>query len=480
MGNKTSSSVNSLLKKFGAFSLGPIISSFLGFLTVPLVTFFITPEEYGKASMFTVVQGMVSMFVYLGMDQAFIREFNNYRNNLAKLLSNAIVIPMTMAAGFTIMAIVFKDTLGVFLYGTTNEPLAVYALAVLIPFMVLESFSLLKFRMEEKGIQYSIFTILLKAWILVLTIILFMVYEKSFRSVVYAMALGEIINSIIVTILAIKPLGLNLCKYDKTLIKRMLAFGIPLIPEMMMSWTLSSMDKIMIRVECGYVELGLYAAAFKIVNILSLFQSCFTLFWTPVAYRWNEENVEKDFFNIVNRVVAIVMSIMCLGLLIVKNVVGVVLGDNFLDAINIFPFLLLYPIMYTMSESTAVGIGFSRKTYFSIVVSGVSCVVNFVLNYLLIPVWGATGAAIATGTSFIVFFWVRSIISNKIWWKFDMGFYLPLTVMLVINCCVHTFFKGYIVYVLSCVSIILVLILNYKSLKKYATYIGIPIFSRKE
>ena len=145
MGNKTSSSVNSLLKKFGAFSLGPIISSFLGFLTVPLVTFFITPEEYGKASMFTVVQGMVSMFVYLGMDQAFIREFNNYRNNLAKLLSNAIVIPMTMAAGFTIMAIVFKDTLGVFLYGTTNEPLAVYALAVLIPFMVFkEEFNLWK------------------------------------------------------------------------------------------------------------------------------------------------------------------------------------------------------------------------------------------------------------------------------------------------------------------------------------------------
>lgn len=480
MNNKTSSPIISLLKKFGAFSLGPIISAFLGFITVPLITYFITPEEYGKASMFTVAQGMVSMFVYLGMDQAFIREFNNYRDNLAKLLSNAMAIPISISIAFTLIAISFKDAIGMFLYGTTEETLAVYALAVLIPFMVVENFSLLKLRMEERGIQYSLFTVLLKAWILVITVALFITFEKSFRSVVYAMALGEIINSIIVSIIAIKPLNIKKYEYDKILIKRMLTFGIPLIPAMMMSWTLSSMDKIMIRVECGYVELGLYAAAFKIVNVLSLFQSCFTLFWTPVAYRWNEENIDKEHFNIINRVVAIIMAIMCLGLLIVKDVVGLILGDNFLEAINIFPFLLLYPIMYTMSESTAVGIGFSRKTYFSIVVSGVSCIVNLLLNYILIPVWGATGAAIATGTSFMVFFWVRSSISNRIWWKFDMKFYIPLTILLVTNCFVHTFVKSYSPYVISFISILLVLVFNMKVLKNYAEKIGIPKNSRKE
>ena len=44
-----------ILEHLGAFSLGPIVSAFLGFLTVPIITYFITPDEYGKSSMFVPV-----------------------------------------------------------------------------------------------------------------------------------------------------------------------------------------------------------------------------------------------------------------------------------------------------------------------------------------------------------------------------------------------------------------------------------------
>lgn len=81
---------------------------------------------------------------------------------------------------------------------------------------------------------------------------------------------------------------------------------------------------------------------------------------------------------------------------------------------------MLYPVMYTMSETTAVGIGFSRKTYYSIVVSAAACIVNIVCNFIFIPIWGGTGAAFATGISFIIFFWVRTLISRKVWWKFRL------------------------------------------------------------
>ena len=457
--------MKNLLQNLGAFSIGPIAGAFIGFLTVPIITYFISPEEYGKASMFTLAQGIVSMFVYLGMDQAFIREFNQYKDNLSKLLISAMVVPLSISIIVSICTIIGKTPLSIFLFGNEGESLGVYSLAVLIPFMVIENFALLKIRMEEKGLQYSLFNILLKAFILIFTVLLFYLFEKSFRSVVYAMAIGEVLNSIILFIVAIKPLKLTLKNIDEKLIKRMLIFGLPLIPAMMMSWTLSSMDKVMIRVICGYEELGLYAAAFKIVTILSIVQSCFTLFWTPVAYRWNEEKVDKNNFNIVNSTVALIMSTGFLTLLMIKNMVGLILGPNFLEAIKIFPFLLLYPIMYTMSESTAVGIGFSRKTYYSIVVSGIGCVVNLVLNYVLIPIYGATGAAMATGISFLVFFCVRSFISRIVWWKFDMEVYFPIIIILLFNCYAHTFLTGTRVYLISAISIVAILIINFKKIK---------------
>ena len=50
----------------------------------------------------------------------------------------------------------------------------------------------------------------------------------------------------------------------------------------MLGWALTSMDKVMLRTMCSYSELGLYSAAFKIVNVLGVVQSCFTLYWVPL------------------------------------------------------------------------------------------------------------------------------------------------------------------------------------------------------
>lgn len=50
--------MGNIIKKIGAFSIGPIVGAFLGLITIPLITYFISPEEYGRASMFTLAQGI--------------------------------------------------------------------------------------------------------------------------------------------------------------------------------------------------------------------------------------------------------------------------------------------------------------------------------------------------------------------------------------------------------------------------------------
>ena len=455
-----------LIKKFSAFSVGPIVGAVISFITVPLITYFISPEEYGKSSMFTLAQGTVSMIIYLGMDQAFVREFNLVKDRLDKLMTNAIIVPAIFVVVLDAIIVCAAPYISVLLFDTKDEVFAVYLMAIMFPFMIVEHFSFLKIRMEEKGLQYSFFTILLKTLIMILTIVLFLIYEKSFRSVVYAMALAEIINGLILLFMTIIPLHLKLSYVDKPLIHRMLKYGLPLIPASILGWALTSMDKVMLRTMCSYSELGLYTAAFKIVSALGIVQTCFTLFWPPVAYRWYEEKVDNSNFKNINDLVAAIMSLLCLGLLLFKDAVAFILGDSFTEAIYIFPFILLNPIMYTMSESVAVGIGFTRKTHYNIVVSGLSGVTNIVLNYLLLPVLEGKGAAIATGVSYMVFFWARTLISRKLWWKFPIDKYLIYTIIIIINCAVHTFITGYISYIVSAVSIVLVIVLNISEIKK--------------
>ena len=130
-----------LLKKIGAFSIGPVIGALLGFITVPLITHFISTEEYGRCSMFVLAQSTVSMLVYLGLDQAFVREFHAFKDQVGGLVANAMRIPLCVVGAVSIVIVCLPDQISLLLFDTPKEHLAVYALALMLPFMVLENFS---------------------------------------------------------------------------------------------------------------------------------------------------------------------------------------------------------------------------------------------------------------------------------------------------------------------------------------------------
>ena len=457
--------MTSILKKLGAFSIGPIVSAFLGFITVPLITNFITTDEYGRCSMFTLAQSAAALSIYLGLDQAFVREFHSFSDKIEHLMANVIRIPLCMVLFIDIVILCMPSRISVILFDTPNEHLAVYLLALMLPCMVFENFGLLKIRMEERGLQYSFFVILLKALTLVFTVLLFLSYEKSFRSAVYAIAAAEIITGLALFFATMRHVPLLTEPIDRVLMERMLRFGLPLLPATMLGWGLTSMDKVMLRAMCNYSELGLYSAAYKIVNVLGVVQSCFTLYWVPLAFRWYGEKKDDRYFSAANEIVACIMCAMCFGVLLCKDLVALILGTNFARAVYIFPFIMLYPIMYTMSETTAVGISFARKTGYNILISSISAGTNIILNYLLIPDLGGVGAAVATGVSYLSFFWGRTLISRKIWYHFRIEKYLLYTIVILVNCGLHTFVLGWVPYAVSAVSLLLTVLINWKMAK---------------
>ena len=226
--------MKSFLKKLGSFSVGPIVSAFLGFITVPLVTYFISTEEYGRCSMFTLAQSAAAMLIYLGLDQAFVREYHSFSDRIDRLMANVIRIPLCMVLLIDIVLLCMPGRISVILFDTPDEHLAVYLLALMLPCMVFENFGLLKIRMEERGLQYSCFVILLKALTLVFTVLLFLSYEKSFRSAVYAIAAAEIITGLALFFATMRHVPLLTEPIDRVLMERMLRFGLPLLPATML------------------------------------------------------------------------------------------------------------------------------------------------------------------------------------------------------------------------------------------------------
>ncbi|GHV88622.1 hypothetical protein AGMMS50267_09820 [Spirochaetia bacterium] len=241
-----------------------------------------------------------------------------------------------------------------------------------------------------------------------------------------------------------------------------------MVPATALSWVLDSVDKIGLKQWGSYEQLGLYAAAFKIVALLTVLQTIFTTTWVPVAYKWYEdkENVVK--FDFVRILVLAIMAITFAGIVVLRDIVLLFLGPAYRNTAIIFIYLLLIPVMYTISETTTLGIAFSGKTQFNLYVSIICVTCSVIGNFLLIPSYGARGAALSTGAAYLVFFWARTIFSRRLWYKFKLDkYFINVSALVVLVLMVEFNAQKYFEVIIMG----LIILINGVFVKKY--YIGL-------
>lgn len=451
--------MNGILNKFLKFALGPITGAIIGFITVPMTTWLVSPEQFGLTTMFTLFQTLITSFIYLGIDQAYVREYNEYKDSKKKLLFNAMIVPLVLAGIIMIILAIFMNPISQYLFKEINTTIMI-VLIIWLPLVVIERFLMLQIRMQEKGLQYSFFTIVMQLNIMIITIALLLTIEKTYTSIVLGALVGQIISIILLISIYFKNNRLDITLPDLQLIKRMLHYSLPILPAMVVNWMLNSTDRIALDYFSTIENIGIYFAAMKIVSVLAMVQSIFATFWLPIAYRWHEEKVDTKQFTQISYIVMFVMGIFFIGILLFKEVAIWILSPEYSEAQYILPFLLFMPIMYTVSETTVLGISLSRKTHWNIWISCIAAIVNIILNIILVPKIGAIGAAIGTGCAYIVFFFLRTIISRKYWYQFNLSFYVINIMFLMVIATINVFIRAQVVYMINIFSLLLFIILN--------------------
>lgn len=417
------------MKNLVGFSVGPIVGAILSFITVPITTYLVSPTDFGKAAMYTMGYTISSLFIFLGLDQAFVREYNEHENK-NNLFWNSLIFPLLFSFLLALIYIVFYKPISLLMFDSI-ERFVIIILALSLPFAIINRFNLLVLRMEEKAKVYSLLNILNKVSSIIILIPYLMFVDKSFKGIIIATFLNLVLFCII-EIYYVKHIWNVNFKLDKRLLEKLFKFGIPLVPATIIGWVFTSMDRLALRQWSTFDEIGIYSAAFKIVAVLGILQQAFCTSWVPTALKWHREKISNDKYVQVSETILTVMVMLFSFIILFKDVIIRLLSSNYSTAANSVPFLLLFPIMYTISETTTLGITFSRKTYYNIVISLISAVINYIGNYILVPKLGSLGASISTGISYIVFFWMRTLISRRLWFKFDLKLYLGNTILMVV------------------------------------------------
>jgi O-antigen/teichoic acid export membrane protein len=405
------------LKRLAGFSIGPIGAALLGFINVPVQTWLVDPNQLGKAAMYTMAFSLTSLFLNLGIDQAYVREYNVEKDK-KNLLWNTFLIPFIFSIIIMIVYLCFYEPISILLFDSV-EKYIIQILAFVLPFAIIFRFNTLIIRMKEKAKLFSFVQIFQRLMTLGFTVIILLFFNRNFKGIIQAQFFSMLSIAILTTIINLKD-WIYKFRLDRKLLKKVILFGLPIIPASIMAWVLNSMDKIALRTWADFEAIGLYSAAFKIVSIIIIIQQAFSMFWVPTHYRWYENNVPLKKYEMVSNKLNSILTLVFAFIVLFKDQIILILSPDYKNAAIIVPFLMFYPIMYTLSYTTSMGMNFTRKTYYNIVVTGIAGGLNVLGNFLLVPELGALGASISTGVSYIAYLFIGSFISRMLWEKLDI------------------------------------------------------------
>ena len=455
-----------LIKKFLSFSVGGYINAILGFFTVPLITRMLSPDQFGVASLVTVLVEILIIICSLGMEQGFIRYFyDEKKESISNLLYNCLYYPFYITSFIFFMIFIFREEISVFILNKIDKDFWLILIFIIF-FRLIGNFSFTVIRMQQRGWLYSFFIILLKALEFIFIIIFYNIYGDNYKTLIFSLLLSSAISTIL-SILVSKEIWIFKNKVcSKVSKKELLYFSSPLALTLALSWIFVSCDKITIKYFSNLTEVGLYSGAFKVVSIISVIQSGFTTFWTPIVYEYHSKNPnEFTFFQKANEYLSLIFFMMGVGVLFCRNIIISILGEKYYSSIFIIPMLIFIPVMYLLSETTVMGIGFKKKSKYFLYISILVTVINLIGNIILVPLFGAKGAAMSTGASYILFFSLRTYFSTKL---INFGFNLKkiysVIFLILLYALILSFYSNVYFTILTGLILEIMILLIYKSI----------------
>lgn len=459
---------SNFISHFIAIGFGTIINMFLGLLSTPIITRIVDPAEYGQFSIFTMYTSICVMVLCLGLDQSLVRfyynkEDQNYKKGLVKICIGLPVIISSIISIFVIVA----AFCGVIVF--EFEPLIILLLCVNTVLTIWSRIAILLLRVTYQSKKYAISNIVLKVVYIILAISLVKTVSNNYLiSLCLATVISTLFQAVYATFSTKELWDINADVKDID-VNDLVKFGAPLILSMGITTVFQSLDKIALNHYCSYYEVGIYSSAMSLVHIFAIIQSTFNTLWGPMQVEhYVKSPNDTSFIQKGNKYITVIMFFIGFTLILCKDIFALLLGEKYRLAAVILPFLIFNPIMYTISETTCSGIGVSKKSYLNIWVSVGACVVNFIGNNLLVPLYGGIGAAISTGLSYIVFFVLRTVFSNKYYYiDYDLKKFGIITSITLTYAWYNTFFEFSIITIIGyIVSIVILLSLYNQSIKE--------------
>ena len=438
--------------------IGTVISKLMTYVVLtPLYTHYLSTDEFGIVELVVQTANMLMPLVSLGINQAVLRFGMDGETDRGSVLTAGLAVNIL---GFLVFLLFYPLVRMIPAFGE-------YALLVYIFVFCAITHYLFAYCIKSmhRAKLFTICVIIGTAITVMLDILFLAVWDMGIVGYVLAIALSDLICSIILIISGKLYKLIRFDKLKKSITGAMLRYSIPLIPNSALWWITDYSDRYMVTLYVSESANGLYSLAYRLPNMLIMVCGIFMDAWQMSVLSEKSRLERQKFFS---NVFAMYQSLIFVGAsaLIVgaKLVTRIMASDAFFDSWQYIPTLVMATAMSCFVTFLGTIYVVEKRSKSSLVTTIVGTIVNIGANFILIPRFGAHGAALATAGSYGLVVLLRAFHTRKfipIDWNLPR-FVLNMCVV-VAQCCIMIFEVPYWQYIASALFVV-VLAVNFRLL----------------
>jgi len=384
----------SIAKNTAFMTIASIGQKIVSFAYFTLIARFIGVEGTGKyffALSFTTV---FVVFVDLGLTNVLVREAAKMKQKVQEYFSTVLSVKMILGVVSYVALIATVYLLGK--DGETRELVMLSGVTMLFDSLHLSLYGVLRAIGELK---YEAISIVASQLITLSLGSVFLYLQMPLIYLILAFTVSSVLNVVFASFILVKKFEIRILpKFNKDIFVHLGRIAIPFAIAAVFARVYSYIDTILLSTMVGDAEVGIYSVPYKLTFAfqfipLALIAALYPRFSEHFAH--NREKLAYLFERGMKYLMIIAFPIVVGIGVLANDIIVTVFSDQYQASVLPLQILLMGLLFSYLSFPIGAFLNACNKQVTQTVITGIILVVNVAVNVVLIPVYGAVGAAIA-------------------------------------------------------------------------------------
>ena len=391
-----------LLSNTLIFTVGKFVSKLIVIFMLPFYTSYLSSVEYSTSDLITNLCNLIIPLACLGVSEGIFRNAATKNVDKESFFTNGTMLMIFGSVGFLVISPLLNlfDYFDAYIWLIILYVLASNIHSVCAQYICAVGRTKL---FAGQGVLNTALTV-------TLNIIFLAGFDLGIEGYVLSIVLADFLTTVFVFFVAKLYRAFIPSKISRAIMKDLLKFCLPLVPSTIFWWITGVSDRYLVAAMVSDEENGLYAAAYKIPTLLTYVVTIFNDAWKLSAVSESEDKEKcAEFYSQIYGYYIAVMFVGGGAIAVSSQLFAKILFADSYFAAWVFIPVLSAATVFTALDTFLGSVYFTvKRTQMSLWTSLIGAIVNVALNLIMIPLWGAMGASIATFASYFLVYIVRA------------------------------------------------------------------------